>query len=132
MKKTTRNKKKSKNTSKKNKSEESDVFLGYCTVPTEAIGKKIAQDLIQENLIACLNIIPDLTSIYRWKGQVRKDKEFLCLIKTQKTHIQEIIPRIQKIHPYEVPEIIFHPIHNGLPIYMDWIRETTTKKNNRT
>jgi len=86
-----------------------------------ATAERIAETVVGERLAACVNIVPGLTSIYRWEGQIQRDAELLLLIKTR----QEVYPlleaRIRELHPYQIPEIIALPIQIGSAAYLDWI-----------
>ena len=82
---------------------------------------QIAEDLVENRLAACVNIIPDVTSVYKWKGDLEKSTEQLMLIKTTKERLQEVLDRIKILHPYEVPEIIALPIEGGHPPYLSWL-----------
>jgi len=97
----------------------------YCTVPSLEIGTKIADDLVAGEYAACVTIIPGITSIYRWKGDICRDNELLLIIKSRKTLFEKIHDRIRALHPYEVPEIISCAISNGSEPYLKWISEST-------
>jgi periplasmic divalent cation tolerance protein len=92
-----------------------------CTCPDNATAEKIAHLLVTDKLAACVNILPGVTSIYRWHEQIETAQEHLLLIKANKTRYQAIEKTIKKYHPYELPEIIAVPIDNGLPEYLHWI-----------
>ena len=92
-----------------------------CTVPDQETGGRIANALVTEQLAACVNIIPGITSVYRWKGAVEQDQEALLLIKTGQDRWQPLQERIRALHPYELPEIIAVPIHTGQTDYIEWI-----------
>lgn len=94
------------------------------TTSTEAEAKKIADSLVQSKLAACVNVIPNVSSIYRWEEKVTEDNEFLLLIKTNKSKEQEVQKQIQEIHSYDVPEVISLPIEGGSEKYLNWIDES--------
>jgi periplasmic divalent cation tolerance protein len=98
-----------------------DLQIVLCTVPDQATGEHIASTLVSEHLAACVNIIPGITSVYRWKGAVEQDQEALLLIKTGKDSWQLLQQRIHELHPYELPEIIAVPIQTGQTDYIQWI-----------
>ncbi len=83
-----------------------------------------AGTLVEEQLPACVNIIPGLTSVYRWKGDVHQDKEVLLLIKTTAAIYPQLEQRVQALHPYELPEIIAVPIQTGQADYIQWINNS--------
>ena len=86
---------------------------------------KIADDLVSGECAACVNIIPGLTSIYRWKGDICKDNEMLLIIKSKKSLFDKICSRIKTLHPYEVPEIIYYDISGGNQSYLQWLSDST-------
>jgi periplasmic divalent cation tolerance protein len=96
-----------------------------CTVPDSASAQKIAQILVQEGLAACVNLLPGITSVYRWQGEVQENPELLLLIKTTHKRYEALQARIKELHPYEVPEIIALKIEAGLKNYLDWITQST-------
>lgn len=103
-----------------------DNIVIYCTVPNEFSANLIANTLVEEGLAACVSIIDNITSVYKWEGQVQTDKELLLIIKTQKSKFAEVKDKILSLHEYNVPEIIALPIESGLDEYQKWIvRETT-------
>lgn len=92
-----------------------------CTCPDRESAEKIARQLINDKIAACINILPGITSIYTWQGNIETEQEHLLLIKTRKDRFQAIEKSIQTSHPYEIPEIIAIPVENGLAEYMQWI-----------
>jgi periplasmic divalent cation tolerance protein len=104
--------------------------MDYCvvlvTVGSETEARTIARALVEERLAACINIIPGLTSIYRWEGQVCEDREFLLLIKTQGEKVTELRDRIGHLHSYAVPEVIALPIFAGSARYLEWLDSCLT------
>ena len=100
-------------------------ILVFCTFPNSASVKSTAESLVNEKLAACVNIIPDVQSIFRWQGKVDNANENVLVIKTKDSLYSELEKRIQELHPYELPEIISVSIDNGLPEYLDWVSEST-------
>lgn len=96
-----------------------------CTVPNKDVALEIANNLVSNKLAACVNIVPGLTSVYTWKGEICNDQELLCIIKTKKTLYLEVEEAIKKLHPYEVAEIIALPISSGSSDYLQWIENVT-------
>lgn len=92
-----------------------------CTCPQQELANNIAEKLVIENLAACVNIIPRITSIYRWQGVIEKAPEFLLIIKTSTQHFAAIEALIKQKHPYEVPEILGLPIVQGSTTYLNWL-----------
>lgn len=100
-------------------------IVTLCTVPDRESGERIAQALVEERLAACVNLVPGLTSIYRWQGKVEKTEECLLIIKTGVSRFNALKKRIKALHPYKVPEIIALPIIHGSAEYLNWITEST-------
>ena len=96
-----------------------------CTCPDRITAERIAETVVSERLAACVNIVPGLTSIYRWEGQVQRDAELLLLIKTRQAIYPLLESRIRALHPYQVPEIIALPIQAGSAAYLNWIAANT-------
>src|SRR3989304_5463138 len=103
----------------------SDYVVWMMTAPSEAEAKRIGRTLVEERLVACCNVVPNVTSIYRWKGKICEEEEALCLMKTRKELFDSLKKRIKELHPYEVPEIISLKIKDGLYEYLKWIDEVT-------
>lgn len=104
---------------------DSQPLVIYCTCPDQATAERIAETLVDERLAACVNLVPGLTSIYRWQGQLQRDAEWLLIIKTRRTVYSLLEARLRELHPYEVPEIIALPIQAGSADYLDWIVDST-------
>ncbi len=103
-----------------------DNCVIYCTVPNEFNASLIASTLVDENLAACVNIIDNVTSMYKWEGSTQTDKELLLIIKTQRAKFPQIKEKIISLHEYSIPEIIALPIVNGSEEYMKWIVKETS------
>lgn len=99
-----------------------DLCIALCTVPDESIAGQIADALVSEKLAACVNIIPSVMSVYRWKDAVEHSEELLLLIKTSEAVWPLLETRILELHPYELPEIIAVPIQTGQADYTQWIK----------
>ena len=95
-----------------------------CTCPTKAIAQNIAQHLVTENLAACVNILPDITSVYRWQGNVVSETEVQLLIKSTSALFDLLKCRIKQLHPYDTPEVIALNIQQGDNQYLNWINES--------
>ena len=95
------------------------------TCPGSITAKKIANELVGDQLAACVQIIPGIQSFFRWVGKVENSEEHLLLIKTTSACYKEVENRIRSLHPYELPEIVVVPISDGLPAYLSWIDDVT-------
>ncbi|NJM10254.1 MAG: divalent-cation tolerance protein CutA [Bdellovibrionaceae bacterium] len=99
----------------------SKIVLAYCTFPSEAITHQICERLVSENTIACANIIGPVKSIYKWKGETVKELEWVAIMKTSKFKQATLKERIRAIHPYTVPALVFLPVADGLPEFLNWV-----------
>jgi periplasmic divalent cation tolerance protein len=105
-------------------SDHDPVYVLYCTIsPNEA--QTIAATLVEEKLVACVNIIPQLTSIYWWENKVCSESESLLMMKTPQRLVPRVMQRIPEIHPYDVPEILAYPIEHAHPPYATWVHDVT-------
>ncbi|MFO7640758.1 MAG: divalent-cation tolerance protein CutA [Candidatus Competibacteraceae bacterium] len=100
-------------------------LLILCTCPDQATAERIAEVVVEERLAACVNLVPGLTSVYRWEGQIQRDAELLLLIKTRAAIYPLLEARLHELHPYQTPEIIALPIQTGSAAYLDWIADNT-------
>ncbi len=87
--------------------------------------KKIAHALVERRLASCVNIIPRIESVYRWKEQVESAEEWLLLIKTRKDAFERVRAAIEELHSYELPECIMLEIAEGDQRYLDWLAKNT-------
>ena len=95
------------------------LVLTTCGSLEEA--RHIAQELVERRLAACVNIVPQIESIYRWKGEVESATEWLLLIKTTAAAFEGLRNAILKLHSYDVPECVAIALEDGSPAYLDWI-----------
>jgi len=96
--------------------------VGLCTTPDETSARHIARTLVEERLAACVNVIPKVTSVYRWEDRVQENDEWLLIIKSAATVDEERLKdRVLTLHPYDVPELLLLPVTYGLDKYIDWI-----------
>jgi periplasmic divalent cation tolerance protein len=104
----------------------SQQVLVLVTAPDLGTGETIARKLLERKLAACVNIVPGLISLYRWEDEIQRDSEVLLVIKTRLGLLNsQLIPAVQDLHPYQVPEIIALPIIAGEKNYLDWILQET-------
>lgn len=97
-----------------------------CTTPDAASAERIAAALVDEKLAACVNLVPGLTSFFRWEGKVQREPEVLMIIKAPRARFEAICARVKALHPYTVPELIALPIDASTPDYLAWLTESTT------
>lgn len=100
-----------------------NCYIFFVTVPNVEEGKKIATILVETKLAACVNIIQNIFSIYRWKGKIEEDNEHLLLIKTIEENNTKIIQKVKELHSYSEPECVGFKIEKGSETYLDWIKE---------
>ena len=98
-------------------------YVFFVTVGKLDEGKKIAKILVEEKIVACVNIIQNISSIYRWKENIEEDTEHLLIIKTTDENNDRLITKIKELHSYEEPECIGFKIEKGSESYLKWIRD---------
>ncbi|KAG8512171.1 Protein CutA [Galemys pyrenaicus] len=126
------------------------VSAAFVTCPNEKVAKEIARAVVEKRLAACVNLIPQITSIYEWKGKIEEDSEVLMMIKTQSSLVPTLTdfvrwdllgsegvafsgsifrcsphPFHSSVHPYEVAEVIALPVEQGNSPYLHWVRQVT-------
>jgi periplasmic divalent cation tolerance protein len=101
------------------------VLVCLSTFSTPEKAAEIAHILVEEQLAACVNLVPAVRSIYRWQGQVSDDTETLAIIKTTAERYDALASRLVALHPYEVPELIAFPILRGHAPYLAWLTSST-------
>src|SRR5437660_12575563 len=104
-----------------------EALVAFCTFPDADTAQKIVKDIVDLRLAACGNILPQVHSIYRWRGKVESGNEALAIFKLDASRYSEFETRLRALHPYEVPEIISSKIDNGLPEYLSWVAESCAK-----
>jgi periplasmic divalent cation tolerance protein len=102
------------------------VRLVLTTCPDESTARRIARTLVEERLIACGNVIPDLSSIYRWRGVIEETGECLLLMKAPAERLAALAERLPALHPYEVPELLVLDVERGAGHYLRWVLEETS------
>jgi periplasmic divalent cation tolerance protein len=85
--------------------------------------QRIARALVEERLAACVNVVPGVVSVYRWKGAVEQEGELILIIKTMAQQVDTLKARLLELHPYELPEVVVIPIVGGHQAYLDWLAE---------
>jgi len=101
-----------------------DKRIVLCTAGSEDEAHKIARHLVERQLAACVNIVPQVESIYRWQGKVESSREWLLLIKTSAEQFPAIRDAIQELHSYELSECIAVSIEEGSSEYLDWLADS--------
>jgi len=97
------------------------------TVGTAADAERIGRALVEARLAACVNVLPAVTSIYRWKGKVETEEERLLVIKTRADRFEALREALVGLHPYEVPEVLALPVTSGHQPYLDWLDQNVKR-----
>ena len=98
-----------------------DKLIVFVTSANVAEAEVIARALVENRLAACVNIVPQVRSIYRWEGKVEDSAECLLLVKTSRALFEQVRAEVQRLHRYQVPEIIAVPIEQGAENYLAWL-----------
>ena len=99
----------------------SSRLLVLMTCGSEEEADRIANTLVAELLAACVNILPPVTSVYRWEGEIQRDQEWLLIAKSRIEVLDELKRRVRTLHGYDLPEIITIPIVGGSERYLRWL-----------
>jgi len=102
----------------------------YMTAGSLEEAKKIGRELIEENLAACVNLLENITSIYKWEDNLEESQEVVMIAKTRKTLMPKLIETVKIHHRYDCPCILELPIQGGNPDFLNWIMGETKVKNN--
>ena len=98
------------------------------TVGTEEQAYLIAREIVARRQAACVNILPGVRSIYRWKGKICKDGELMLVVKTLEKEFDAVAATIRELHSYELPEILSFTVSHGERGFLDWIAESIDKE----
>ena len=101
----------------------SDVCIVLTTIGSETEALALARTLVDERLAACVNVLPVMVSIYRWKGAVEQDQEHQVVIKTASERLPALETRLRQLHPYELPEFLVLDVAGGAA-YLAWVEES--------
>lgn len=103
---------------------EPEVRIVFVTGPEAGTLETLGRSLVEERLAACVNVIPGVSSVYRWKGEVQTDSEAIAMIKTTEDRVMSLRERITDLHPYDVPEFLTVSVTEGSEAYLNWVRES--------
>lgn len=95
------------------------------TIGAETDANVLARTLVEERLAACVNVLPPMSSTYRWKGAIEHEREQQLIIKTAAGRVAALEIRLRELHPYEVPEFLVLPVSGGSAAYLQWVQEST-------
>lgn len=100
------------------------VTVSYVTTPNDEVARKLAKQLVEKRLAACINIVKTVESIYEWKGVIEHDQESMMIIKSHSNKTNDLIEFVEKNHPYDCPEVITLKLDSGSKKYLDWVQKT--------
>ena len=100
---------------------EPSIILVFCTASTENEALQIAQTLVEREEAACVNVVPMIRSVYRWKGKISSETEHLMLIKTTQALLEDVKKTVKELHSYELPEIVAVSVDDGDRNALNWI-----------
>ena len=102
-----------------------EVVLVLTTLGADADAVTFARTLVQEHLAACVNVLPPMTSVYRWRGRIEEDQERQIVVKTTRKQLAALEQRVRQLHPYELPEFLVLESSGGSEAYLGWVLENT-------
>ena len=102
-----------------------NVVLVLTTVPDGQVGEAVARKLVEDRLAACVNVLPPMTSFYRWRGALEREVECQLVIKTTSQRVPAVQARLGELHPYELPEFLVLTVADGSTAYLKWVQGET-------
>jgi periplasmic divalent cation tolerance protein len=106
-----------------------EIWQVATTTGTREIAERIAVELVDLRLAACVQVSGPIASTYRWQGQIENSEEWLCTAKTSPAHVAGIQDVLKRLHPYEVPELVATPVVGGSEAYLQWVAEQLKTDN---
>ena len=104
-----------------------DEIIVLITASSKDEAVKIGTALVNEHLAACVNIVPEVRSVFFWEGKTHDERETLLIAKSRQPLLEPLITRVKTLHSYTVPEVVALPILGGSPEYLRWLNETTKR-----
>jgi periplasmic divalent cation tolerance protein len=105
-----------------------DKIVVFSTCASTEEAHRLARALVEKRLAACVNVMPGIRSVYRWKDAIEDEEEVLLLIKTSRALLQELTDEIERLHSYEVPEVIALQVVDGSERYLAWMNRELVHK----
>jgi periplasmic divalent cation tolerance protein len=103
--------------------------LVYSTFPSGEVAETMGRQLVERRLAGCVNILPGMTSIYRWEGRIARDSEAVMIIKTRASLADAVMAAVKAEHPYTNPALLVIPVEGGAASYLDWLFEETAARD---
>jgi len=103
------------------------IVVVLVTCPTPAVGRRLARELVRLRLAACVNVLPGVESVFRWRGKVDRSREALLVIKTTRARFAALRRKVLSLHPYDLPEVIALPVAAGHPPYLRWVASSVRR-----
>ena len=105
----------------------SDAIVVFITAPTQDEARLLAEKLVETQLAACVQILPEMESVYRWQGKIERRPEHLLIAKTTSERFEELEKEVRTLHSYDTPEIVAFPLTKGSPDYLRWLLESVNR-----
>jgi periplasmic divalent cation tolerance protein len=102
-----------------------DGIVVLITTSTGDEASRIGAALVEEHLAACVNIVPEVRSLFFWEGRKQEEQEALLICKSRLPRMEQLVARVKSLHSYAVPEVIALPIVAGSRDYLDWVKDET-------
>lgn len=106
-----------------------DTVIILTTVPSTEVGTSLADELVRRGLVACVNVLPPMVSVYRWKGEIQHDTECQLIIKTVTARVDDVQAVLTELHPYDLPECLVVPVAGGDARYLAWVASCVSPTN---
>jgi periplasmic divalent cation tolerance protein len=108
---------------------DTDAIVVFLTAPNGEEATRLAEMLVGAHLAACVQILPEMESVYRWQGKIERQSEMLLLAKTTRAKFADLEREVRALHSYDTPEIIAVPVLDGSTPYLDWLSRTTDPRS---
>ena len=105
------------------------MYFTYITTENKEEAQKVGAALIEARLAACVNILDGMTSMFFWEGKVQSENETVLIAKTRKDLADKVTEKVKEVHSYDCPCVVFLPVENGNPDFLQWLKEETSKQS---
>lgn len=105
----------------------SDIMVIYAPCPSVEVAKELAKAMLDARLVACVNLLPGMVSLYRWEGKMEESAEILLLAKTQASCLEPLKVMVESLHPYDEPALVVLPVQDGLDGFLAWVARETSQ-----